>query len=106
MSLGDGLRPGCLADATDHAQIQELLNLGGLVKRAWDRGVQVMVEGPGHVPFDQIATNMKLQKAFVIMLHFTFLAHLLLILLLDMTISLLQSVELWQLLAVQIFFAM
>lgn len=60
MSLGDGLRPGCLADATDHAQIQELLNLGGLVKRAWDRGVQVMVEGPGHVPFDQIATNMKL----------------------------------------------
>ena len=63
MSLGDGLRPGCLADATDHAQIQELLNLGGLVKRAWDRGVQVMVEGPGHVPFDQIATNMKLQKS-------------------------------------------
>ena len=57
------LRPGCLADATDHAQIQELLNLGGLVKRAWDRGVQVMVEGPGHVPFDQIATNMKLQKS-------------------------------------------
>lgn len=63
MSLGDGLRPGCLADATDHAQVQELLNLGGLVKRAWDRGVQVMVEGPGHVPFDQIATNMKLQKS-------------------------------------------
>lgn len=106
MSLGDGLRPGCLADATDHAQIQELLNLGGLVKRAWDRGVQVMVEGPGHVPFDQIATNMKLQKAFVIMLHFMFLAHLLLILLLDMTISLLQSVVLWQHLVVQIFFAM
>lgn len=63
MSLGDGLRPGCIADATDHAQIQELLNLGGLVKRAWDKGVQVMVEGPGHVPFDQIATNMKLQKS-------------------------------------------
>ena len=62
MSLGDSLRPGCIADATDHAQLQELLNLGGLVKRAWDRGVQVMVEGPGHVPFDQIATNIKLQK--------------------------------------------
>ena len=63
MSLGDGLRPGCLADATDHAQIQELLNLGGLVKRAWDRGVQVMVEGPGHVPLDQVAANMKVQQS-------------------------------------------
>lgn len=62
MSLGDGLRPGCLADATDHAQVQELLILGELVQRAWEKGVQVMVEGPGHVPFDQIAANMKLQK--------------------------------------------
>ena len=48
ISLGDGLRPGCLADATDRAQIQELLTLGELTQRAWDRGVQVMVEGPGH----------------------------------------------------------
>ena len=62
ISLGDGLRPGCLADATDRAQIQELITLGELVDRAWDRGVQVLVEGPGHVPFDQIAANMKLQK--------------------------------------------
>ena len=62
ISLGDGLRPGCLADATDRAQIQELLTLGELTQRAWDRGVQVMVEGPGHVPFNQIATNMQLQK--------------------------------------------
>lgn len=62
ISLGDGLRPGCLADATDRAQIQELLNLGELTQRAWERGVQVMVEGPGHVPFNQIAANMELQK--------------------------------------------
>ena len=62
ISLGDGLRPGCLADATDRSQIQELLNLGGLTQRAWDKGVQVMVEGPGHVPFNQIATNMQLEK--------------------------------------------
>jgi len=62
ISLGDGLRPGCIADATDRAQIQELITLGELVDRAWARGVQVLVEGPGHVPFDQIAANMKLQK--------------------------------------------
>ena len=62
ISLGDGLRPGCIADATDRAQIQELLNLGELTQRAWERGVQVMVEGPGHMPYDQIETNMKLQK--------------------------------------------
>ena len=63
ISLGDGLRPGCLADATDRAQLTELINLGGLVDRAWKRGVQVMVEGPGHVPYDQIAANMKLEKS-------------------------------------------
>lgn len=62
MSLGDGLRPGCLADATDRAQIQELIILGELVDRAWQAGVQVMVEGPGHMPLDQIAANIKLQK--------------------------------------------
>ena len=62
ISLGDGLRPGCIADATDRAQIQELLNLGELTQRAWDKGVQVMVEGPGHVPYNQIAANMQLQK--------------------------------------------
>lgn len=62
ISLGDGLRPGCLADATDRAQIQELINLGELTDRAWAKGVQVMVEGPGHVPYNQIAANMQLQK--------------------------------------------
>jgi phosphomethylpyrimidine synthase len=63
LSLGDGMRPGCLADATDHAQIEELLILGELVQRAWKAGVQVMVEGPGHVPLNQIETNVKLQKS-------------------------------------------
>lgn len=62
ISLGDGMRPGCIADATDRAQLTELITLGELVDRAWARGVQVMVEGPGHVPFDQIEANMKLEK--------------------------------------------
>lgn len=62
LSLGDGLRPGCIADATDRAQIEELLTLGELVRRSREAGVQVMVEGPGHVPLDQVVMNMKLQK--------------------------------------------
>lgn len=62
LSLGDGLRPGCLADATDRAQIQELIILGELVDRARIKGVQAMVEGPGHVPLDQIAANVQVQK--------------------------------------------
>jgi phosphomethylpyrimidine synthase len=62
-SLGDGLRPGCLADASDEAQFAELDTLGDLVRRARKAGVQVMVEGPGHVPFDQIEMNMKRQQA-------------------------------------------
>jgi len=57
LSLGDGLRPGCLADASDAAQFAELKTLGELTRRAWGQDVQVMVEGPGHVPFDQIAMN-------------------------------------------------
>jgi phosphomethylpyrimidine synthase len=61
-SLGDGLRPGGLADATDQAQLGELDRLGELTERAWRKGCQVMVEGPGHVPFDQIEYNMKLQR--------------------------------------------
>lgn len=61
-SLGDGLRPGGLADASDKAQLLELQTLGELTERAWAKGVQVMVEGPGHVPFDQIEYNMKLQR--------------------------------------------
>ena len=63
LSLGDGLRPGCLADATDGPQIQELLVLGELVDRARARGIQVMVEGPGHVPLHQIQANVELQKS-------------------------------------------
>jgi len=62
LSLGDGLRPGCLSDATDIPQIQELITLGDLVQKARDADVQCMVEGPGHVPMDQIAANMKIQK--------------------------------------------
>ncbi|PKM82819.1 MAG: phosphomethylpyrimidine synthase [Firmicutes bacterium HGW-Firmicutes-13] len=62
LSLGDGFRPGCLADATDRPQIQELIILGELVDRARKKGVQVMVEGPGHVPLDQIPANVQLQK--------------------------------------------
>jgi len=61
-SIGDGLRPGGLADATDAAQLGELAALGELTERAWRHGVQVMVEGPGHVPFDQVEYNMKLQR--------------------------------------------
>ncbi|MGO0123502.1 phosphomethylpyrimidine synthase ThiC [Desulfothermobacter acidiphilus] len=63
LSLGDGLRPGSLADATDRAQIQELILLGELVERARAAGVQVMVEGPGHVPLHQVALNVQLQKS-------------------------------------------
>ncbi len=61
-SLGDGLRPGCLADATDAAQLAELRTLGELVQRAREAGVQAMVEGPGHVPLDQIGVNMQLEQ--------------------------------------------
>ncbi len=62
LSLGDGIRPGCLADATDGPQIQELIILGELTLRAWEAGVQVMIEGPGHVPLDQVEANVKLEK--------------------------------------------
>ena len=63
LSLGDGMRPGSLADATDRTQVQELITLGELVQRSQGAGVQVMVEGPGHIPLDQIETNVRLQKA-------------------------------------------
>lgn len=61
-SLGDGLRPGAIADATDQAQLAELRTLGELTQRAQEKGCQVMVEGPGHVPFDQIQYNMEIQQ--------------------------------------------
>ncbi|WP_240194790.1 phosphomethylpyrimidine synthase ThiC [Desulfobulbus rhabdoformis] len=62
LSLGDGLRPGCLRDATDAAQIQELIILGELTKRCWDADVQIMIEGPGHVPLNEVVANMQLEK--------------------------------------------
>lgn len=62
LSLGDACRPGSLADATDASQIEELITLGELTKRAWEKDVQVMIEGPGHMPMDQIAANMKIQE--------------------------------------------
>lgn len=62
LSLGDGLRPGCLHDATDEAQISELKVLGDLTLRAWEEDVQVMIEGPGHIPLDQIEKNVRLEK--------------------------------------------
>jgi len=63
LSLGDGMRPGCIADATDRAQIQELIILGQLTERARKAGVQVIIEGPGHVPFNEIEANIKLAKS-------------------------------------------
>lgn len=62
ISIGDAMRPGCTYDASDAAQIAELIEIGKLVKRAWDAGVQVMVEGPGHMALDEIAANMKMEK--------------------------------------------
>jgi phosphomethylpyrimidine synthase len=62
LSLGDGLRPGCLADATDRSQIEELLTIGELRDRALEAGVQIIIEGPGHVPLNQIELNIKIQK--------------------------------------------
>ena len=63
ISLGDACRPGCLEDATDVSQLEELLTLGELTRRAWEKNVQVMIEGPGHMPLDQIAANMKIQQS-------------------------------------------
>jgi phosphomethylpyrimidine synthase len=62
ISIGDAMRPGCIADSTDAGQIDELIEIGKLTTRAWDVGVQVMVEGPGHMAMDEIAANMKLEK--------------------------------------------
>ena len=63
LSLGDACRPGCLEDATDVSQLEELLTLGELTRRAWEKNVQAMIEGPGHMPLDQIAANMKIQQS-------------------------------------------
>jgi len=63
LSLGDGLRPGCLADATDRGQVEELILLGELTRRARERGVQVMIEGPGHVPIKDIQANVRMEKS-------------------------------------------
>ena len=63
LSLGDACRPGCIADATDAVQVEELITLGKLTKRAWEKDVQVIIEGPGHMPLNQIEANMKLQQS-------------------------------------------
>jgi len=63
LSLGDGFRPGSIFDSTDHAQIQELIEISKLVKRAWKKNVQVMVEGPGHIPANEIERNVKIMKS-------------------------------------------
>ena len=63
LSLGDGLRPGSIADATDRSQVQELIILGELSQRAQEKGVQVMIEGPGHIPIDQVEANVQLEKS-------------------------------------------
>ena len=76
LSLGDGLRPGCLADATDRAQIEELLIIGELVQRAREADVQAMVEGPGHLPLDQIVANVQLEKSLCHMAPFYVLGPL------------------------------
>lgn len=62
VSLGDALRPGCIDDSSDAGQISELIELGALTKRAWDRNVQVMIEGPGHMAINEIAANMQMEK--------------------------------------------
>jgi len=62
LSLGDACRPGCIEDATDASQIEELITLGELTRRAWEKNVQVMIEGPGHMKISEIASNMKLEK--------------------------------------------
>lgn len=62
LSLGDACRPGCIADATDISQMEELVTLGELTKRAWEKQIQVIIEGPGHMPLDQISANMKIQE--------------------------------------------
>ena len=64
LSLGDSLRPGCLADASDEAQLSELKVLGDLTLRAWEQDVQVMIEGPGHVPLNQVERNMKIEREY------------------------------------------
>ncbi len=63
LSLGDGMRPGSLSDATDRAQVEELVTIGELAQRALDAGIQVMIEGPGHLPLNQIEANVRLQKS-------------------------------------------
>ncbi len=62
LSLGDACRPGCIEDASDISQVEELVTLGELTRRAWEKDVQIIIEGPGHMPLDQIAANMKIQQ--------------------------------------------
>jgi phosphomethylpyrimidine synthase len=75
LSIGDGLRPSCLTDATDRPQVQETIVLGELTERAWVAGVQVMIEGPGYVPLDQIEANALLEKRLCKGAPFMFWGH-------------------------------
>ncbi len=86
LSLGDACRPGCLADASDISQIEELVTLGELTARAWKKDVQVMIEGPGHMPMDQIQANMKIQQTICHGAPFYVLGPLVTDIALDMTI--------------------
>lgn len=86
MSLGDACRPGCIMDASDISQIEELVTLGELTRRAWEKDVQVMIEGPGHMPINQIQANMEIQKPYAKVLLSMYLDLLLQILHLAMTI--------------------
>jgi len=76
LSLGDGMRPGGIFDSTDYAQIQELLEISKLVKRAWEKDIQVMVEGPGHIPANEVERNIKMQKSLCNEAPFYVLGHL------------------------------
>lgn len=86
MSLGDACRPGCIMDASDISQIEELVTLGELTRRAWEKDVQVMIEGPGHMPINQIQANMEIQKPYAKVLLSMYLDLLLQILHLAMII--------------------
>lgn len=72
LSLGDACRPGSIADATDAVQIKELITLGELTKRAWERNVQVIIEGPGHMAMNEIEANVLLEKNYAMEHHFMF----------------------------------
>jgi phosphomethylpyrimidine synthase len=106
ISLGDACRPGSIHDASDISQIEELIVLGELTKRAWEQDVQVMIEGPGHMPLDQIEANMRIQQTICKGAPFYVLAPWLQMWLLVMTTLLRQSAERLQQLTAHRFYVM